>query len=130
MFDILPFPNITATTVEEQVAQINNYLIQLKEALEFALADISVDNLSTDLLATLSSIDSNIKSVKEEQDNQLQQVAGKTLTVYDVINSEAFKTCLPKKYLVSVVEEEDAETGAKTYTFTDSDGETVVIKLG
>lgn len=47
MYDILPFPpNITATDAKEQVSQLYNYLNQFKEALEFILTNISVDNLS------------------------------------------------------------------------------------
>ena len=43
MYDMLPFPNITSKTAEEQVAEINNYLIQFKESLEFILTSIAKD---------------------------------------------------------------------------------------
>lgn len=41
MYDRLPFPHITATKPEEQIAQLKDYLIQFKEDLEFVLAEIS-----------------------------------------------------------------------------------------
>ena len=41
MFDRLPFPHITATKPEDQIAQLKDYLIQFKEDLEFILAEIS-----------------------------------------------------------------------------------------
>ena len=92
MYDILPFPNITAGSAEEQTAQINNYLIQLKETLEFVLTNISIENLSQDLVAKLSNIGAETKS--DENYEQIQQLSGKLLTVSDVINSNAFKFAL------------------------------------
>ena len=77
MFDILPFPNITATTTEEQVVQINNYLIQFKETLEFILTNISTDNLSPELQKQIASLGEGIKIVEEEREDQLQQVASR-----------------------------------------------------
>ena len=90
MYDILPFPNITATNIEELVAQTNNYLIQFKETLEFALTNISTDNLSPDLIEKLNVLGADIEKSIEERDDQIQQVANKTLSVSDVINSYAF----------------------------------------
>ena len=91
MYDILPFPNITATDTKEQVAQINNYLIQFKEALEFILANISADNLSPELRGQLNSLGADIKSAKEEQNEVVQQMAHKGISVSDVVNSQLFK---------------------------------------
>lgn len=45
MFDRLPFPHITATKPEEQIAQLKDYLIQFKEELEFILVEMS-ENIS------------------------------------------------------------------------------------
>lgn len=92
MFDILPFPNITATTTEEQVAQINNYLIQFKEELEFVFTNISADNLSPTLKAELNALGANIESTSTETSEQIQQIANKTLSVSDVLDSSAFKS--------------------------------------
>lgn len=90
MYDILPFPNITATNAEEQVAQINNYLIQFKETLEFVLMNISVENLSPELKKELIALGANIEINNAEHNEQMQQIASKTLTVSDVINSAEF----------------------------------------
>ena len=90
MYDIFPFPNITATSIPELVTQTNNYLIQFKEILEFALANISTDNLSQDLIEKLNILGADIEKSIEDRDDQMQQVANKALSVSDVINSLAF----------------------------------------
>lgn len=94
MYDMLPFPNITAATPEEQVTQINNYLIQFKETLEFILTNISFDNLSQDVVNKLNTLGADIVKSIEDRDDQIQQVTSKTLTVSDVINSKAFEIAL------------------------------------
>lgn len=133
-YDILPYPNITAKDPEDQLTQINNYLIQLKESLEFVLTNISADNLSPDLVQKLNDLGSDIKTTAQEQDDQIQNIAHKSLTVSDVINSEAFKTVMksvyakiPVKYLASISEKVgDTKT---TYTFTDESDKTVTITV-
>lgn len=133
-FDMLPFPHITATKPEEQVSQINNYLIQFKETLEFILTNISYENLSPEFNAMLTELGADIKAKTEEQSDQIQQVASKSLTISDVINSAPFKSALksveekiPKTYLASVVEEVGETT--TTYTITNESDESVVITV-
>lgn len=94
MFDILPFPNITSTETKEQVAQINNYLIQLKEELEFILTNISADNLSPELRDRLNSLGAEIQTSEEKYEQVTQQVSNQSLTVSDVINSPLFESAL------------------------------------
>lgn len=91
MYDMLPFPNITATDTKEQVAQINNYLIQFKETLEFILTNISADNLSADLIAKLNALGSDIQKENAERDEEMQQVSGRIITASDVVNSAVYK---------------------------------------
>ena len=91
MYDMLPFPNITATDTKEQVAQINNYLIQFKETLEFILTNISADNLSADLIAKLNDLGSDIKKANTERGEEIQQVSGRIITASDVVNSAVYK---------------------------------------
>jgi hypothetical protein len=126
MYDILPFPNITATDTKEQVAQIYNYLIQFKETLEFILTNISADNLSPELRERLNSLGAEIKTTKEEQEDATQQIVHKTITVSDVINSELFKEAVPSDYIVrgeqTTISSEDG--GENVYTFTSADGTT------
>lgn len=90
MYDILPFPNILVGSVEEQTAQINNYLIQLKETLEFILTNISVENLSQELITKLNDLGANVVKTDVEREDQLGQIVSNSLSVSDVINSEAF----------------------------------------
>ena len=126
MYDILPFPNITAKEPEEQLEQINNYLIQFKETLEFILTNISADNLSSDLRQQLNSLGTEIKTSKETQEDVTQQLAQKTLTVSDVVNSQLFKDSIPSDYIVSG-EQTSASTednGENVYTFKKADGTT------
>ena len=102
MYDMLPFPHINATNIEELSFQTNNYLIQFKETLEFILTNISADNLSQDLMETLNSLGAEVEKTIEDTDDQFQQVAVKTITVADVINSPAFNAAIPKDYIESV----------------------------
>ena len=128
MYDMLPFPNITAKSAEEQVAQINNYLIQFKETLEFILTNISTENLSQDLIEKLNTLGADIVKSNEDRDEQLQQMSNKTLTVSDVINSNAFNAALetvkPKQYLVSAeqLQVSDEPNGINIYAIEDSSG--------
>ena len=94
MYDMLPFPQITATNAEEQVAQINNYLIQFKETLEFILMNISVDNLSQDLVDKINSLGADIEKNNTNREEELQQVSGKLITVSDVLNSPVYQADL------------------------------------
>lgn len=94
MYDMLPFPHITATKPEEQVAQINNYLVQFKETLEFILMNISMDNLSKDLADKITSLGSSIEKSSVERAEEIQQVTNKMggSSVSDIINSPLFQT--------------------------------------
>lgn len=94
MYDMLPFPNINGRTVEEQAVQVNNYLIQFRESLEFILSNISTENLSQDLVDKLNSLGSGIVKNQEERAEEIKQVTGKMITVYDVINSPAYHSSL------------------------------------
>lgn len=94
MYDMLPFPNITATDTKEQVVQINNYLIQFKETLEFILTNISVDNLSQDLINKINSLGAEVQKTQSDRDEELQQVTHKILTASDVVNSSAYQADL------------------------------------
>lgn len=94
MYDILPFPNITGENPAEQLEQINSYLIQLKEELEFILTRISVDNLSEDLRRQLASLGADITTNKTEQEVVTQQIINRSLTVDDVVSSAAFENAV------------------------------------
>ena len=94
MYDMLPFPNVNAATPEEQVAQINDFLIQFKETLEFILTNISVENLSQDLVDKLNRLGAEIEQSVEDRDDQIQQVSNKAITVSDVINSPSFNAAV------------------------------------
>lgn len=135
MYDILPFPNINASNIEEQVAQINNYLIQFKETLEFLLTNISTENLSQELIKKLNTLGANIEKSNEVRDDQIQQMSNKTLTVSDVINSNAFNLALedavPKQYLVSAEQIQSSEEagGINIYTIENESGEMIQLTI-
>lgn len=140
MYDMLPFPNIAATNIEELSFQTNNYLIQFKETLEFILTNIGADNLSQDLMEKLNSLGAEVEKTIEETDDQFQQVAGNNLTLADVINSSAFEEALedakPKKYLESVKRVDDGvivyaveEGSVEVKQYTVKDGETPQVEF-
>lgn len=111
MYDMLPFPNITATDTKEQVAQINNYLIQFKETLEFILTNISADNLSADLIAKLNDLGSDIQKRDTERGEELQQVSGRIITASDVVNSAVYKADMDLRE-EKIQKEHDADVNA------------------
>ncbi len=96
MYDALPFPMINGKTPEEQVLEIVNYLAQFKETLEFILMNISIDNLSQELVDRLNSLGMKLEKSIEDRDDQIGQVSNRALalTVSDVIASEAFQSAL------------------------------------
>ena len=89
MYD-LPFPQITSQDTREQVKELTDYLFKLIENLEFALTDISYENLSQELVEKLTSLGADIEMQKEDQKDQLQQVSNSSITISDVVNSPAF----------------------------------------
>lgn len=135
MYDILPFPNIVTGSAEEQTAQINNYLIQLKETLEFILTNISVENLSQDLITKLNTLGADIYKSNVEREDQLNQIANNTLSISDVINSQAFKAALdnvaPEKYLVSAEQIQSSEEpgGINIYAIENESGEMIQLTI-
>lgn len=94
MNDMLPFPNITSSVPEKQIADIINYLIQFKETLEFILTSISSDNLSPELKELLYVQGTN---TQESTLEQIEQIAHNTLSVSDVVNSEIFNSAVISK---------------------------------
>ena len=115
MYDMLPFPRNTGRTPEEQIAEINLYLIQFKETLEFILTNISTNNLSDELIAKLNSLGAEIEKSNNNVEEQMQQVvSSKTLTVSDVVNSDAFKVAVETSVNFTV----NFDTGELEYTRT------------
>ena len=125
MYDMLPFPNITATTTEEQVSQINNYLIQFKETLEFILQNISVDNLSSDLINKLNALGSDIEKSHVEREEEIQQVSGKMLSVADVINSSMYQTDVSARIEANKITVSDVVNSTQFQSEMDSVEQTV-----
>lgn len=113
MYDMLPFPQIRGKTTDEQVGEIQNYLIQFKETLEFILTNIGTENLSQELIVQLNSMGAEIEKTNETTSEQMQQVvSSKTLTVWDVVNSDAFKEAMESAYEFTV----NFDTGNLEYT--------------
>lgn len=110
MFDILPFPNITAKEAEERTNQIVDYLLQFKEDLEFILTNLTSENLSPDLRAKISNVKTSEDAFTSEQTEQLGQMKGGGISVSDVINSAAFKA-----YTVSVLTAIDEKVNNLTF---------------
>ena len=118
MLDVFQFPNITGNTAEEKINQTIDYLIQFKEALEFAISNIGTDNLSQELLKKLNELGADVKKSNEDREDQLIQMSNNSITVYDVINSALFKSSLSsevEKELDTVTFSVNFETGNLEY---------------
>lgn len=95
MYDALPFPRVIGNTPEEQIKELLNYLIQFKETLEFALTNITTENLSPDLVNKLNELGANIEQSKAERESEIAQISkGSSITVFDIINSPAFNKAI------------------------------------
>jgi hypothetical protein len=68
----LPYPNINGENNEKKLAQISNYLIQLKDALEFALMGMSSESQSVS-----ETLAKNLSASNVEREDQLKQVSSK-----------------------------------------------------
>lgn len=94
MIDMFPFPRLVGNTPEEQIASIVDYLVQFKETLEYAINDISTDNLSPELIRKLNDLGAGIEQAKSESEDEIAQVSVNTLTITDVCESEQFKSAV------------------------------------
>ena len=117
MVDLFPFPSIPSSTPEKQIGDIVSYLIQFKEILEFALNNISVENLSPDLIAKLNELGADIVKSNEDRDEQIAQITTSNLSVSDVVNSQVFKEEL-NEAVSNVKFTVNLETGNLEYSIT------------
>lgn len=112
---MLPFVRITGNNPEEQIKEILSYLNQFKETLEFVLMNISVENLSSDLINQLNELGADIKKSNVERENEVAQLSqNTTLTISDVCNSEIFKNEMDKR-IANLVFTVNFETGNLEY---------------
>lgn len=74
MVDLFPFPMLRGKTPDEQISEIVDYLIQFKETLEFALTNISTDNLSPELQKKLTELGANIEKSNADREDELAQL--------------------------------------------------------
>lgn len=75
MVDMLPFPRTSGNTPEKQIEEIISYLVQFKETLEFALMNISEENLSPELRKKLNDLGAEITKSNEDREAELAQVS-------------------------------------------------------
>ena len=122
MMDMLPFPGVTQNTPEKQIQEILNYLIQLKETLEFAFMNISTENLSPDLVNMLNGLGADIKKNEETREDDLSQISSNSLTVSDVCNSEAFKLAVQTESVKDVAFSVNFDTGNLDYILSNEEG--------
>lgn len=104
---MLPILSLTGSTIGEQVRQIELFLYQLRESLEFELSDIDTGNLSPALRGELEKLGVSIEETKktaEESQERSGTTANRMITISDVINSELYKAsqdALVKKNIVN-----------------------------
>ena len=80
MVDIFPFPTTRGNTPEEKIAELTNYLIQFKETLEFALDNISTENLSPELVNKLNELGANAETSINTNEEDLAQITTKKIS--------------------------------------------------
>ena len=120
MVDMLPFPRISGDTPEKQISELTSYLIQFKETLEFALMNISTENLSADLINKLNDLGANIQASNESREEELAQISVNTLTISDVCESNAFKEAIKKEVSGNIISLNiNFETGHLEYTMSE-----------
>jgi hypothetical protein len=115
MLDMLPFPRIMGDTPDKQIVELVTYLVQFKETLEFALRNISTENLSPELVNKLNELGAGIEKSNENREDEIAQVSSKTLTVSDVCNSEIFKLAVEDKFKGYITFNVNFETGHLEY---------------
>lgn len=118
MVDMFPFPRVTGKDSEEQIAELVDYLIQFKEILEFALNNISADNLSPDLVKKINELGANIQKSNEERENEVAQLSSKTLSLQDVVSSDVFLDAIANALVGEVKFNVNFNTGKLEYTIT------------
>lgn len=118
MLDIFPFPSVSDGNPEKQIAELVNYLIQFKETLEFALTNISTENLSPNLVNKLNELGADIEKNKEERGEEVAQIATNALTVSDVCNSEVFKVAIEVEASKYISFNVNYETGHLEYALS------------
>ena len=94
MEHLIPYPNFRAADERNKIKQMEDYLYQLREALELSLTDIGPMNFSAAFRLELERIGMEMENVQtnaEESQQRVEQVSGAQITVSDVLNSEAYK---------------------------------------
>jgi hypothetical protein len=112
---MLPFPRIMGDTPDKQIVELVTYLVQFKETLEFALRNISTENLSPELVNKLNELGAGIEKSNENREDEIAQVSSKTLTVSDVCNSEIFKLAVEDMFKGYTTFNVNFETGHLEY---------------
>lgn len=117
MFDRLPYLNLTEKDTEGQISQIVNYLIQLREELEFALSDIGAENLSDSLNEELTKLKalSELNSLQADSNTQLVVKVKKTNKDVETMAREAKEEAEEAKGLADTAQSmaEDAKSSAE-----------------
>ena len=80
--------------------------------MEFILQNISLDNLSPDLVSQLTELGAKMEKSQEEKEEQLQQAIA--ISAADVVASDIFKAALDREYKFTV----NYDTGELEYTKT------------
>lgn len=117
MEHLIPFPNFRAADERNKIKQMEDYLYQLREALELSLTDIGLSNFSAAFRLELQRMGmemQNVQTNSEESKQRLEKVSGAQLSVSDVLNSEAYKASIE-----AVKEETAVETSNSCITFPD-----------
>lgn len=97
MEHLIPYPNFRAADERNKVKQMEDYLYQLREALELSLTDIGPMNFSAAFRMELERIGMEMQNVQtnaEENHQRTEMVSNAQISVMDVLNSEPYKKSL------------------------------------
>lgn len=136
MIDLLPFLRVSGGTAEEKINDICDYLIHLKETLEFALMNITSENLSKELIDKLNRLGADIRTGNDNTESAVRQLSSKSVTIPGVCSSEVFKQAVKDEFLKLIGDvkvnlttgkleyeiETDTDTEVETNTKEEEDG--------
>ena len=89
MVDLFPFPKVNENAPPEaQIAELVRYLTEFKELLEFELSNISLENLSPDLMNKIKGLGTDIEQTNDNREEEFAQI---TKIIRETVKSEISK---------------------------------------
>lgn len=107
----LPFPSIIQGETREQIEDIHQYLLRLREELEYIISNLSTENFSTDLNSQFETIVQLVNAAVEDAESARISAAN-GLTIHDVVGSALFKQSMEEQKTYTDEKAQEAKTYA------------------